>query len=128
MRDWRETAVYAARDIVVFALEVGVAVALLLFVWRWGRVNNRFAVGGISAAAGALLWNLVLDYTGSWGFLEEPTPLPLSWQDAGTGAAVVFVVSMVLGLIAEPKEPSQRVMTASAVSGVTALIMASLLL
>ncbi len=112
----------------VFALEVGVAVAVLLFIWRWGRVNNRFAVGGISAAAGVLLWNVVLDYTDSWGFLDEPTPLPVSWQDAGTGAAAMFVVSLVLGLIAEPREPSQRVMTASAVAGITAAVMAILLL
>lgn len=119
---------FAARDIVIFALEVGVAVAVLLFIWRWGRVNNRFAFVGISAAAGVVLWNLVLDYTGSFGFFEEPTPLPISWQDAGTGVAAMFVASLVLGLVAEPREPSQRVMTAAGIAGTTAGIMAIVLL
>lgn len=114
---------FATRDIVVFALEAGVAVAVLLFIWRWGRVNNRFAVAGATTAAGVLIWNLTLNRTEAWGFTNSVSRINFSWQDVGTGVVVYCCTSLVFGWITEPQEQSQRVTRAASLAAVTATVL-----
>jgi hypothetical protein len=114
---------FETSDIVVFALEAGVVVAVLMFGWRWGRRNNRFAVAAVTTAVGVLVWNAILNKTNASGFLVETPRLRIAWQDAGTGVLVFFVTTLAFGLVAEPAEPARRVVTAGALAGLVACAM-----
>jgi hypothetical protein len=115
--------VYQLGEVFVFALEAGAAVALLLFLWRWGRSNNRFAVGALATALGVLAWNLTLDRTEAWGFTNEVPRVNLAWQDVGTGVVVYCCVSLAYGWISEPQEQANRVTRAASLAGITAMVL-----
>jgi drug/metabolite transporter superfamily protein YnfA len=116
--------VFTVREIVVFALEAAVAVAVLLFIMKWGRINNRFAVAALGTALGVVAWNLTLNRTDAWGFTRSVNRLVnISWQDAGTGVVVFACTALLFGWVTEPQEPSQRTIRAATIAGATAMVM-----
>ena len=119
---------YEVSEVFVFALEAGVAVAVLLFVWRWGRANNRFAVGGVATAVGVLAWYLTLDRTDAWGFTNAVSGIDLAWQDIGAAVVVYCCASLAFGWISDPQEQARRVARASSLAGATAMTLGVFLL
>lgn len=127
VRKGERRTVYEVGEVLVFALEAGVAVAILLFLWRWGRSNNRFAVGAVATAVGVVAWNLTLDRTAAWGFTNAVPRVNLAWQDVGTGVVVYCCTSLAFGWLTEPQEPAGRVVRAASLAGLTALVLDVLL-
>jgi hypothetical protein len=115
--------VFEFGEVVVFALEAAVAVAVVLFLWRWGRANNRFAVGALATTLGVLAWNLTLDRTAAWGFTDAVSRINLAWQDVGTGVVVYCSTSVAFGWISEPQEQANRVARAASLAGLTAMVL-----
>ena len=114
---------FATRDLLVFALEAGVAVAVVFFAWPWGRRNNRFAVGAFTTALGVLAWNLTLRHTAATGFQADAPLIRVSWQDVGAGVIVCLFAALFFGLVAEQTEQALRVVGASALAGVVAALL-----
>ena len=115
---------FTTRDLLVFALEAAAAVAVTLFVWPWGRRNNRFAVATATTFVAVILWNLVVRRADASGFIREAPGIPVTWQDVGTGAVVLCVTVLTYGLVVEPLEPARKVVGASTLAGVIATVAA----
>ena len=111
---------FATRDLLIFALEAGVTVAVVFFAWPWGRRNNRFAVGAVTTALGVLAWNLTLRHTAATGFDVDAPVIRLSWQDVGSGVVVFLFTALAFGLVAEQTEQARRVVGASALAALLA--------
>jgi hypothetical protein len=118
---------FETRDLLVFALEAGVAVAVIFFAWPWGRRNNRFAVAAVTTALGVVAWNLTLRHTAAYGFEADAPALHVSWQDAGSGVVVFVCSALVFGLVAEQTEQARRVVGASALAGLVATALQAVL-
>jgi hypothetical protein len=118
---------FDTRDLLIFALEAGVAVAVIFFGWPWGRRNNRFAVAAVTTALGVVAWNLTLRHTAAYGFETEAPALHVSWQDAGSGVVVFCVTALMFGLVAEQTEQARRVVGASALAGLVATALQAVL-
>ena len=113
---------FESREIVVAAVVTGILAAAALIAWPWGRVRARFAVGGVTAAAGFAAWNFTLDHTNGVGFDVDAPVVRVSWQDAGSAVLAFAATALVLGLVAERREPAQRVVGAAAIVGLVALV------
>jgi hypothetical protein len=118
---------FETRDLLVFALEAGVAVAIIFFAWPWGRRNNRFAVAAVTTALGVVAWNLTLRHTAAYGFEADAPALHISWQDAGSGVVVFLFTALVYGLVAEQTEQARRAIGASTLAGLVAAALQAVL-
>ena len=113
---------FAVRDIVVFAIVAGLLAAAVLAAWPWGRHRYRFVLVGITTMLGFIAWNLTLNATDATGFDVDAPIIGVSWADAGSGVLALVVTVLVLGLIAERREPAARVVGAAAIAGLAALV------
>jgi hypothetical protein len=118
---------FDTRELLVFALEAGVAAAVVFFAWPWGRRNNRFAVAAVTTAVGVVAWNLTLRHTAAFGFQADAPTLRVSWQDVGSGVVVFLCTALVFGLVAEQAEQARRVVGASALAGLVTTALAAVL-
>ena len=97
---------FATDDIVVAAVVTGLLAAAALFAWPWGRARFRFAVGGVTTALGFAAWNFTLNHTNGVGFDVDAPVVRVSWQDAGSAVLAFAATALVLGLVAERREPA----------------------
>jgi hypothetical protein len=112
---------FAAHDIVIFAIVAGIvaAVALALLPWRMRR--GRFAIGGLTSTLGFIAWNLTLNATDATGFNVDAPIIPLSWADAGSGMLAFVMTAVVFGLVTERDETALRVVGVSGFAGLAAV-------
>src|SRR5215213_1109184 len=118
----RRSPMFAPRDIVVAAVITGVLSAVVLWIWPWGRVRGRFALGALTTAVGLMAWNFTLDHTNAVGFDVDAPVIRVSWQDAGSAVLAFAVTALVLGLGTERHESAQRAVGAAAIVGLVALV------
>lgn len=118
-------AVFAVRDIVIFAVLAGTAAALVLagLPWTrpWSRQRGRWLLGGLATTAGFVAWNLTLNATHAAGFNTDAPGIALSWADAGSGVLAFVVAAATLALTAR-REPAGQVVGAAATAGLVAAI------
>src|SRR6266536_4590726 len=114
---------FALTDIAIFSLLAGVlTTAVLWFAWRWSRAKSRFVVAGVTASVGFALWNLTLNTTGAVPNFNVDAPvIPLSWADAGSGVFACLLTALVLGLVTDRGQPSDRVVGAAGIAGLVAI-------
>ena len=77
----------------------------------------------MATTVGFIAWNLTLNATDATGFNVDAPIIPLSWADAGSGVLAFACTALVLGLIAEPREPARRVVGAAAIAGLAAIVL-----
>jgi hypothetical protein len=117
--------VFAIRDIVIYAVLAGIAVALVLagLPWtrQWTHQGGRWLLVGLATTTGFVAWNLTLDATHARGFNTDAPLLALSWADAGSGVLAFAVAALLLATTAR-REPAGRVVGAAATAGLVAAI------
>ncbi len=113
---------FSTGEIVVSAFVSGAIAAALLALWPWGRARGRCVLAGVATVAGFMAWNFTLDHTNATGFDVDAPVVRVSWQDAGTGILCFAAAALVLGLFTERREPAVRVVGASAIVGLVALV------
>lgn len=113
---------FAIRDIFVFAIVAGALAAGALAVWPWARAHGRFLAAGAATTIGFIAWNLVLNATDARGFNVDAPVIGLSWADAGSGLLAFLGTALLLGLVLERHEPAGRVVGATAIAGLLAML------
>ncbi len=95
-----------------------------LDVSEWGRPAVVVAVGAVSAGAGSLAWNAILQATTAREFFHDLPVIvfPVSWQDTGSGIFALAAASVALGLVALPSAPARRVSALALLCGFAALL------
>src|SRR3954451_18878415 len=105
---------------VVLSGVVGVA-ALALGLRE--RRPSVLAVGGLAAALGPLCWDLILRHTGGDFFVDAPgVVFPVSFEDAGSGVFATALSALALGFGPLRRATGGRVAVASAICGLSALL------
>jgi len=80
-------------------------------------------VGALGAAAGPFAWNAILRHTGGDFFVDAAVSVfPISLQDTGSGVFAFALSALLLGLGPLRAASGQRLVLASAVCGVAALL------
>ena len=113
---------FAVWDIIVSAMITGILAAGAVATWSWTRARGRFALAGLTTAAGFIAWNLTLNATNATGFDVDAPIVRISWQDAGTGVLVFTVTALVFGLVTDRAAPAHRAVGAAALAGLVALV------
>jgi len=101
-----------------------VALVLLLLV----RKERRVGVAATAAGAAFLMpmaWNSILNWTGAIGLFSHDLPfppIPISWQDTGTG--VFTLAGAAIALMAGPcrREAARSVAGTAALTALAALL------
>jgi len=115
---------FALTSVLIFALVAGILAGGVLALWRWGRLQGRFAVVGLTTFVGFTLWYLTLNATSAGPNFDIDAPIVrVSWADAGSGVFAFLITALVLGLIVDRKEPAGRVVGAAALAGLIATIL-----
>ncbi len=114
---------FAFRDILLFAAIASVLTAAVLWgAWQWARLNWRFVTAGVTTAVGFAMWNLTLNATQAVPNFDVDAPvIPLSWADAGSGVFACLMTALVLGLVTDRGQPSDRVVGAAGIAGLVAI-------
>jgi hypothetical protein len=106
----------------VFVIVGSVVLSLLILtaVWPWTRKPSVLVSIGLSAVAGIVIWNTLLNVTNAQSLNVDSPILGLSVQDVGRGVCAFLVTLLVLRLIRA--EPIGRILGASATVGVVTVL------
>ena len=113
---------FAVRDIVLFSIVAGLLAAAVLAVWPWTREQGTFAVAGVATIVGMMAWNSILHVSNTASLNVDAPVIGLSWQDVGSGVWAFLAAALVLGLWYRRDAPAWRVVIASAIAGVIAMV------
>ena len=113
---------FAVRDIVFFSIVAGILATAVLAAWPWARERATYAVAGAATFVGMLAWNSILHVSNTASLNVDAPVIGLSWQDVGTGVWVFLVTALVLGLWYRRDQPAWRVIAASAIAGLVAMV------
>src|SRR5215212_305081 len=77
-----------------------VAAAVLVALLARPRRPAVIATAGLSAGAGPVAWNAILNAVHAPGFFTDApiAVFPVSWQDTGSGVFALAVTALALGL------------------------------
>jgi hypothetical protein len=105
------------------ALSVLLAVVLVAVGVRPRRLAV-IATAAAAAAAGPVAWNAILNNADAPGFfVDAPIAVfPISWQDTGSGVFTLAAGGVLLGLGPLRDGPGRRVVVASVLAAVAALV------
>ena len=113
---------FAVRDIVLFSIVSGVLAAAILAAWPWARHGGIVAVAGGATTLGMMAWNSILHVSNTANLNVDAPVIRLSWQDVGSGVWAFLTTALALGLWYRRDALAWRVVTASAIAGVVAMI------
>ena len=114
---------FALNNIFLSASISSILVIVGLYVWRWSRVHYRFLISALATFLGFVAWNILQSSTGADLALNIDWPIfPLSWSDVGSGVAAFVATVITLGLIIDRRELAWRIVAASGVAGLLAML------
>jgi hypothetical protein len=114
---------FALNTIFLSALLSSIVVIAGLYVWSWSRAHYRFLVSALATFGGFAAWNILQSSTGADQALNIDWQIfPLSWSDVGSGISAFVVTVIALGLIVDRKELAWRVVAASGIAGLLAML------
>lgn len=114
---------FALNNIFLSALLSSIVVIAGLYVWSWSRSHYRFLVSALATFLGFAAWNILQSSTGADLALNIDWPVfPLSWSDVGSGVSAFVATVITLGLIVDRKEPAWRIVAASGIAGLLAML------
>ena len=114
---------FALNNIFLSALLSSILVIVGLYIWRWSRSHYRFLVSALTTFLGFVAWNILQSNTGADLALNIDWPIfPLSWSDVGSGVAAFVVTVITLGLIIDRRELAWRIVAASGIAGLLAML------
>jgi len=109
-----------------FTLAAGISALLAgggLALWPWARMRLRFLIGAGATFLGYEGWHLLLNVSNGRNFdVDNPALLGLSAEDVGSGIVAYVLAVLILGLVVDRKEPSERVVTAGVIVGLLAIV------
>src|SRR5437867_4041390 len=114
-------AVFATRDILIFAVIAGLMGAGALLWWPWSRQRGRWAIVGAGVILGFAAWNFTLNEANGTGFNVDAPIVGVSWADAGSGVLAFSAATLLLSLW-ERDEPAAYVVGAAVIGGLVALL------
>ena len=118
-----ESNLFALNNIFLSALFSSILVIVGLFIWRWSRLQYRFLVSALTTFLGFVAWNILQSNTDADLALNIDWPIfPLSWSDVGSGVAAFVVTVITLGLIIDRRELVWRIVAASGIAGLLAML------
>src|SRR5215212_3019865 len=106
------------------ALSAVAAVLLLAFVAR-ERHPLMLAVGGVTAFAMPIWWNLILRWTGATSAFSHDLPFrpfPVSWQDVGSGMFTLAGAAVALSLRPGPNDTPRHLSRAALLTALGAFL------
>ncbi len=120
---------FAASDVLLSAFLSAIVVAAGLYALNWSRGRYRFLVAALATFLGFAAWNFLQSTTGADLALNIDWPIfPLSWSDVGSGVAAFVATVVALGLVTDRDELAWRVVAASGVAGLLAMLVDLLVL
>jgi hypothetical protein len=123
IRDTGRNTLFALTDTLFSAMFSSILALAILYSWKWARASYRFLVSALTTFLGFAAWNILQSSTGADLALNIDWPIfPLSWSDVGSGVSAFVVTVIVLGLITAREELSWRVVMASGLAGLSALL------
>lgn len=108
--------------VVVIVGSVVVSLVILGALWPWARQPRRLITIALTATVGILIWNTLLNVTNAQSLNVDSALLGLSAQDVGSGVAAFLITLLVLRFVTDKAEPTGRILTASAIVGVSTLV------
>jgi hypothetical protein len=119
-----DSMVFPVREILINGLIAGAIAASALALWPWARRRARFLLAGITTTMGLWAWNFALNVTHVRGFNTDAPfyYFRISWQDGGSGVLAFTVTALVIGLIADRREPGWRVLVLALVAASAAIV------
>jgi hypothetical protein len=105
----------------VTVLSVILSIVLLVAFWPWMRNARRLGALAIGMALGIVAWNVMLNLTNAQA-MNVDSAYRVSGQDVGSGVFACAVGSLVLGLVADPREAAGRVVGAAGIAGLVTVL------
>ncbi len=102
-----------------------VAAALLITVTTRPRRVRLIASAAAAAFLMPLAWNSVLRVTGTTAAFSHDAPfppLPVSWQDTGSGVATLAGAAVLLAVAAGPNQTARSVLRGALLAGLAAFL------
>jgi hypothetical protein len=113
---------FAVRDIILFSIIAGILAGAVLALWSWARERATFAVAGVATTLGMMAWNGILHVSNTASLNVDAPVIGLSWQDVGSGVWAFLATALVLGLWYRRDALAWRVVVASAIAGMVAMV------
>jgi hypothetical protein len=114
---------FALNNIFLSALISSILVIAGLYAWKWSRAHYRFLISALTTFLGFVAWNILQSSTGADLSLNIDWPIfPLSWSDVGSGVAAFVATVITLGLIVDRRDLAWRILAASGIAGLLAML------
>ncbi len=113
--------VFSPGEVTGFGILSAVLAALVVAATMpWSRSPARLLSVAIGVAGAYVGWYGTLRSASATSFDHDAPIIRISWADAGVGIVAIAFVALLLGLASARDEPSRRVVSAAAISGLLA--------